>query len=195
MKRMEDKSVDVIITDPPYGVNKSDWDTKFPNHWIKEALRISKKMLVMTSNKHLIKSGSEFGNEYKDCIVLHAINGMTRSVIAFGNWIPVLAIGEWKWQARPNYIKFNVKIVEQINHPSPKPIEAMVRLIHYYTDKADLIYDPFMGSGTTAIAANMLKRKWIGSEVNPDYIELSLERLGLSKYQLDSLPNNHELFA
>jgi len=56
--------------------------------------------------------------------------------------------------------------------------------INYFSKKGDVVYDPFMGTGTTAKASHLLKRNWIGSEVSEKYIELSNRRL---KPYLDQL--------
>lgn len=63
------------------------------------------------------------------------------------------------------------------NHPAAFTDEIPKRLIKLYTFPGELIYDPFMGSGTTAIAAHQLKRHWIGSEISPEYVELANKRL------------------
>src|SRR5262249_35480093 len=81
-------SADVIVTDPPYGVGKASWDMSFPTAWIPCALRAAPRVLCMPGNTSLIIAGAAFGAFYRDCVVLHAVNGMTRSAIAFGNWIP-----------------------------------------------------------------------------------------------------------
>lgn len=49
--------------------------------------------------------------------------------------------------------------------------------IHNFSKEGDLVYDPFMGSGTTAKAAHLLKRNWIGSEISEKYVELAYKRL------------------
>ena len=49
--------------------------------------------------------------------------------------------------------------------------------IHHFSKKGDLIYDPFMGSGTTAKAAHLLDRNWIGSELSSKYVEIANKRL------------------
>lgn len=49
--------------------------------------------------------------------------------------------------------------------------------IHHFSKEGDIIYDPFMGSGTTAKAAHLLKRSWIGSELSSDYVDLANKRL------------------
>jgi len=62
-------------------------------------------------------------------------------------------------------------------HPAPFPVELPLRLIKMYSFIDDIIVDPFMGSGTTAVAALLNNRKYIGYEINPAYIELTHNRL------------------
>jgi len=62
-------------------------------------------------------------------------------------------------------------------HPTQKPLELFKRLIEMASDKEDLILDPFVGSGTTAIAAKELKRNWIGIENNKEYYNLAKKRI------------------
>lgn len=62
-------------------------------------------------------------------------------------------------------------------HPAPFPVELPYRLIQLYTFTGDIILDPFIGSGTTAIAALMSGRKYIGYEINPQYAELAEARI------------------
>jgi len=109
---------------------------------------------------------------------------MTRSKISFGNWFPVLACGDWKWEARPNYLPFNIKLTEKIEHPSPKPLEAMTILIQKYTNPYDIILDPFMGSGTTGVAAVQLNRNFIGIEIEPKYFDIAEKRIKEAQMQL-----------
>jgi len=165
-----------VVTDPPYGVGKAEWDDKFPTFWLDEAWRLTPRMLVMTGNASMINAGLAIG-QYRDCIVMHSRNGMTRSKISFGNWFPVLACGDWKWEARPNYLPFNISITEKIDHPSPKPLTAMVKLISIYTHPGDLILDPFMGSGTTGVACVQTGRSFIGIEIDPNYFEIAKKRI------------------
>ena len=56
------------------------------------------------------------------------------------------------------------------------PVRVIELLIQNYTDKDNIVYDPFMGSGTTAVAAMNTKRQWIGSEINQEYADLTKER-------------------
>ena len=66
---------------------------------------------------------------------------------------------------------------KKIGHPAPFPVELPERFINLFTYKDDLILDPFMGSGSTALAAKKLNRKYIGYEINKDFVELSEKRL------------------
>lgn len=176
MPTLEAGSVDAVVTDPPYGVQKAEWDESFPTAWIAEAERAAPRMLTMTGSSSLIEAGKAL-TDYRDCIVLHARNGMTRSKIAFGNWVPVLASGDWKWKARPNYLPFNVGISEKIDHPSPKPLSAMLTLMTYYTETGWLILDPFTGSGTTGVACVKTGRRFIGIEIDEGYCAIAKRRI------------------
>lgn len=62
-------------------------------------------------------------------------------------------------------------------HPTQKPVELMSFLISNSTNINDLVYDPFMGSGTTAIACKNLGRRYIGSELSKEYCDIAKQRL------------------
>ena len=63
-------------------------------------------------------------------------------------------------------------------HPNQKPMKLISRIVEMASEKGDLILDPFLGAGTSAVAAKELKRKWIGIENNSDYIEITNTRMG-----------------
>ena len=66
---------------------------------------------------------------------------------------------------------------EKIGHPSQKPIALIKQLIASSSKINDFILDPFLGSGTTAEAAQQLDRQWVGIECNPDYVAIATNRL------------------
>ena len=68
---------------------------------------------------------------------------------------------------------------EKAGHPAQKPISLIRQLIAASTKEGDSILDPFLGSGTTAVAAEELGRKWDGIEISPTYVEIAKGRLAL----------------
>lgn len=62
-------------------------------------------------------------------------------------------------------------------HPTVKPLKIMSYLVTLGSREGDIVLDPFIGSGTTAIACAMLNRKWIGIEINHEYAEIARKRL------------------
>lgn len=81
---------------------------------------------------------------------------------------------------------WNMKAVSarSIGHPAPFPEELPYRLIQMYSFKDDIILDPFMGSGQTAIAALKSERKYVGYDTSKEYIELAESRIDKYKNQV-----------
>lgn len=73
--------------------------------------------------------------------------------------------------------RFDAESPEKVGHPAPFPIELPKRLILLYTNIGDIVLDPFMGSGTTAVAAKLLGRHYIGYEIEPEYCRIAEKRL------------------
>lgn len=72
----------------------------------------------------------------------------------------------------------------RVGHPAPFPVELPQRLIDLYTYRSDLVLDPFMGSGTTAVAAVRTERHFVGYETDPGYRAASLERVAAERVRL-----------
>lgn len=72
---------------------------------------------------------------------------------------------------------FPTESARRIGHPAPFPVELPYRLIQLYTFEGDVVLDPFMGSGQTAIAALKTGRYYVGYEINPEYVKLAEERI------------------
>lgn len=66
---------------------------------------------------------------------------------------------------------------ERLSHPSQKPESIIQHFMEIHSDTGDHIFDPFMGSGTTAIVADRLGRKFFGCDINPQYVEMALKRI------------------
>ena len=74
------------------------------------------------------------------------------------------------WKMAPESAK-------RIGHPAPFPVDLPGRLIRLYTYRGDVVLDPFMGSGTTAVAAVRNDRRYVGFEMDPAYVALAEERI------------------
>lgn len=72
---------------------------------------------------------------------------------------------------------FSGESKKRVKHPAPFPLELPRRCIKLFSYKEDIILDPFLGSGTTLLAALLEGRKAIGVEINPEYVKLSIERI------------------
>ncbi|GAA7169253.1 site-specific DNA-methyltransferase [Helicobacter pylori] len=73
--------------------------------------------------------------------------------------------------------RFPAVSAKKIGHPAPFPVELPKRLIEFYSFEKDVILDPFLGSGSTAIAAMSLKRNYVGYEINEEYVKLAKKRI------------------
>ncbi|MCP4762300.1 MAG: site-specific DNA-methyltransferase [archaeon] len=82
----------------------------------------------------------------------------------------------------------NTANAKQIGHPAPFPIELPYRCIKLYTYPGDLVVDPFLGSGTTCIAAKNTGRHWIGYDIEKKWVNLAKRRISESS-QLDLKKN------
>jgi modification methylase len=76
---------------------------------------------------------------------------------------------------------FPAESARKIGHPAPFPIELPYRLIQLYTYGGEVVLDPFMGSGQTALAARKAGRRFVGYEVDPAYVALAERRLSLQE--------------
>lgn len=75
---------------------------------------------------------------------------------------------------------------ERLKHPTQKPEALIKRIIQASSNEGEIVLDPFVGSGTTCAVAKLLKRKWIGIDINPEYIEMSKDRIKQEKSFFDS---------
>lgn len=72
---------------------------------------------------------------------------------------------------------WNINVKKQQDHPAPFPYQLVKNCILLSTQKNDIILDPFMGGGTTALVAQDLDRRWMGFEVDKEYIEITRSKL------------------
>ncbi len=74
------------------------------------------------------------------------------------------------WDIRPEHAR-------RVGHPAPFPVELPERLIHLYTYRGDVVLDPFLGSGSTAVAAVRAGRRYLGFDTDPAYVALAESRV------------------
>tara|TARA_Y100000592_G_C5476161_1_gene322376 strand:- start:2061 stop:2795 length:735 start_codon:yes stop_codon:yes gene_type:complete len=73
---------------------------------------------------------------------------------------------------------------KQEGHPAPFPEQLVENCILLATESGDLVCDPFMGGGTTAVVSERLNRKWCGSELDPHYVKITMKRLKESSNEI-----------
>jgi site-specific DNA-methyltransferase (adenine-specific) len=81
--------------------------------------------------------------------------------------------------------EFASESAKKVGHPAPFPVELPYRLIQLYTYSNEVVLDPFMGSGQTALAALKTGRHYVGYEVNEEYLKLANERIANSFQDAD----------
>ncbi|HKF92213.1 MAG TPA: site-specific DNA-methyltransferase [Acidimicrobiia bacterium] len=74
------------------------------------------------------------------------------------------------WEIRPEHAR-------RVGHPAPFPVELPERLIQLYTYRGDVVLDPFLGSGSTAVAAVRADRRYVGYDTDPAYVDLAEGRI------------------
>lgn len=189
--KMADNSVDLVASDPPFGVRDDAWDNKehFINmvcHWLDEDLRISKygvvwfgagKMLPYILTK-LIKE-----NRYEEFKRQHnwekpegsQFNGASNNNIWYSNeyiWVFSRNWDELKKFGKDmpfGYDAFKYRTIAKVitGHPTSKPVPLMRKLIGHYSAPGHLIFDGFGGSFSTAIACIDMGRRFLGVEQSP----------------------------
>lgn len=171
--------VDLVLTDPPYGVNKAEWDHSFPTEWMQAAARLAPAMGLMPGIWNITRCPHRIGElVYVWTLAAHLINGMARGAIGFGNWIPCLV---YTREGHSMFVKDgdcrSIVIGDSVkpDHPSPKPYRVMLWFVRRLP--GNVILDPFMGSGTTLRAAKDHGKKAIGIEIEEAYCELAALRM------------------
>lgn len=175
-------SVDAVVTDPPYGCDKAEWDAAFPTEWYAAVRKAARTIAIVTGSSGLKDTIPLVGSDFVDVIAARNYNGMTRGPLGFGNWLACVIAGE-KPRIGQNTFDFVVR-GNMPNHPSPKPLEYMIKLLIRITNDGQTILDPFMGSGTTGVACVQTGRKFIGIEIEPRYFEIAVKRIEAAQLQM-----------
>ena len=210
MKQMPSKSVHLVLTDPPYGINYDKWD-KLDLKWIKETSRILKEdgsigcfhgwSFVEKVKKELEKyfilrnwiiwdRVKGRGAKYNFVSTREDILWLTKSNDYIFNKQSSNIEKKTKGMGLKNKDKYrklsNIwtdisPIVpwskERVSHPTQKPLKLIERIVKISSDENNIVFDPFLGSGTTALACQNLKRNFIGIDISSKYCEIARKRL------------------
>jgi len=191
MKSIPDKSIDLVLTDPPYGINvckngtvgggnlakvkdygKCEWDSKIPSRdYFKEMIRISHNQIIFGGNYFLeyltntpcfiVWDKNNTGN-FADCeLAWTSFKTATRQI-------------KYTWNG---FIQGNMKEKDYRQHPTQKPLSVMRWILEKYSENNQTILDPFMGSGTTGVACKELGRNFIGIEISEKYFKIAERRI------------------
>ncbi len=194
MKSIPDNSVDLVLTDPPYGINleynnykdsEENW-FKLMDKVIPELKRISKMVIMPSCQIRRLKW--IYDNHPPDWLICW-YKGSTghASFVGFNDWEPHLVYGKTRNQLFM-YDFFRTKSSPKkgtFNHPCPKPIEWANWIIKRATQEGDIVLDCFLGSGTTAVACKNLGRKFIGIELSEEYCKIAEKRLNAVPEKLE----------
>lgn len=202
--------VDLVLTDPPYGVdngnNKSTKEKRsgylrkqkyldyedtlenFKNIIVPSlilAINISQRAAIFGVRINLMPEPSTIGGIYMPA-------GCGRSAWGFNCFSPICFYGsapDLNLGGCATTMKSTHR-AEKNGHPVPKPIEWIKWLVNLGSRQSDIILDPFLGSGTTAVAAKELGRKFIGIEISEEYCKIAKKRLrqGVLDFNLDMPP-------
>jgi len=184
MREMPDKSVDLVLTDPPYGIGgkwkggfneKHGWgkakeESELRNSW--DDLPPAKEYFIelfRVSKNQIIFGGNYFELSPSRCWIV-----WTKPERGFS-----LAEAELAWTSFDNVTRVfdgNRSDPNRV-HPTQKPLKLMEWCLQKYSEPCMTVLDPFMGSGTTCVACKKLGRNYIGIEKEPEYIKIAEKRL------------------
>jgi site-specific DNA-methyltransferase (adenine-specific)/modification methylase len=174
--------VDAVITDPPYGLKrfkKGFGTTRFKGHgaekeglvWDKTPEKEFFDMLLSKGENSIIWGANNFELPTSEYFLVwdkqQTVDNFASAELAYTN-VKVPA----------KVFKYSIHQHNQIekSHPTQKPVSLMCWCLSF-VPKAESILDPFMGSGTTGVAAIQMGKKFIGIEREPKYFEISCKRI------------------
>jgi DNA modification methylase len=178
-----DESVDLVLTDPPYGITKEKWDKVPSKECFAEIFRVSKNQIIFGGNYFDLPKTNAWIIWYKKPFLKNS-NEAEMIWTSFKMKTKVLEYryaGNVEGGNKPNYKK------EKVVYTSEKPVKVLEWILENFSKENDTILDPFLGSGTTMVACRNLKRSCIGIEIEPKYIEITKKRLNWGSSLFDKI--------
>lgn len=200
------KNVDAIITDPPYSetTHSNAKSNKGKGHGNKtidfNSIDINDLKKIMELCSPLCSRWWVSTMEWRHIAEFDKIPPIGWELVRFGVWLktnPMPQISAdrpaqgWegiaylhstngekkKWNGGGSHGNYVGSIVTDGNHPTGKPIPLFSQFVDKFTDKNDIVLDPFMGSGTTGVACVTMARKFIGIEKEQKYFDIACQRI------------------
>lgn len=197
---------DAVVTDPPYGIDGGSGtvgksrahkhtyasfnDT--PENVKKNIVSATTAALFVCGGRGVVIPGPKcfmfypqpdaFGSVYQPATCSLSIWGRASSQPIFYYGRPP-RIGKEIGETTYTVTRADAEGAE--GHPCPKPLSLMKRLVSLASDVGETVLDPFMGSGTTGVAAAKLGRKFVGIEVEPEYFDIACRRIEAAYKQPD----------
>lgn len=194
MRDFPSESVDFVLTDPPYGVNYKDRSGRSiandgdQTNWMQPAF--SEIYRVMKPNSLCV---CFYGwTKLEDFMTAWRLAGFRRvahltfpkrytSSMTFVRYMHenafLLAKGRPNPPQHPPDDVLDFPYSGNALHPTQKPLAVLIPLIEAFTNKGDLVLDPFCGSGSTCAAAKILGRRYMGIELDPAYRDAAQKRI------------------
>ena len=167
--------INLCLTDPPYGVEfkKQEWDKEIPEIAFRLPSMFDKVAIIMG-----ITATWQFPQpKWVACWARPASSSRSK-IGGFSHWSPILLYGDCKMSVDFKSLHAIANAYPKgFGHPSPKPLKLMEWLVTELSEENNTILDPFMGSGTTLVAAKQLGRKAIGIEIEEKYCRIAIDRL------------------
>jgi DNA modification methylase len=181
---MGQDKIEICLTDPPYNVgrsytgetndNRSDYEL-WSRNWFSVAKEYTSNIAFSCGLHNVVMWASI--EPWKWMLCWYKQNAMLGSPFGIGNWEPILFYGKVRKPKGSDVIV--VPIVPNSappGHPVPKQIGVYEKLTELLTEDGEIIYDPFLGSGTTLIACERLGRKCRAVEISPAYCAVAIQR-------------------
>ncbi|MDR2893020.1 MAG: site-specific DNA-methyltransferase [Deltaproteobacteria bacterium] len=197
--------VDVVITDPPYGQQTHAGARTHPEHRYSGSAEIKKLITTFEhiSPEDFVSSVSTLCALSRRWVVMtcewrymHLLDE-AGLLVRFGMWVKrngapqftgdrpgtgweAIAFchreGKKHWNGGGRHGVYDIPKISG-EHPTQKPLSLIQQFVADFSDFGDTILDPFMGSGTTGVAALNLGRKFIGTELDPKYFDIACRRI------------------
>lgn len=166
---------DVVVTDAPYGMKKGEWD-KIDPEWLSLVPDIPVACFCGVAGLRNYPKDTSWVGAWVRAGSVQRIGHL----YGFNNWEPILF---YNLKRLDNDVISTPNLHEDTGHPTTKPLPLMLRLVEKMP--VGRVCDPFMGSGTTGVAAVLLGREFIGIERVPDYFDIACRRIAEATKQQD----------